>query len=60
LHYLLCNFTGPGGDIVNKISTDRVVTVFPNTQRLSVTLGDGSGSVKLGTVNGDIKIRGKN
>jgi len=52
--------TGPGGDITNHLSKDKVITEFPNTQRLSITLGDGSGSVKLGTVNGDIKIRGKN
>ncbi len=52
--------TGPGGDIVNNISKDKVVKEFPNTQHLSITLGDGSGSVKLGTVNGDIRIKGKN
>ncbi len=52
--------TGPGGNIINNISKDKVVTEFPNTQRLSITLGDGSGSVKLGTVNGDIRITGNN
>jgi len=52
--------TGPGGDITNNLTNDEVTTAFPNTQKLSVTLGDGSGRVKLGTVNGDIKVSRKN
>ena len=50
---------GPGGDISNKLSSDRVEEIFPRQQKLNMSLGDGSGSIKIGTVNGSITLRGK-
>jgi len=51
--------TGPGGNIVNNISDDEVQKDFPSQQRIKMTLGDGSGRIKLETVVGNIKINGK-
>ena len=47
---------GPGGNISNKLTSDDVKDVFPNQQKLSMTLGDGSGQIKIGTVNGTITL----
>ena len=52
--------TGPGGWISNDMSSDEVKNVFPNQQKLIMTLGDGSGRIKIGTVTGGIKLKGKN
>ena len=52
--------SGPGGSIRNSISSDPVEDVFPNQQRLRATLGDGSGQIKAGTVNGSITLKGHN
>ena len=52
--------TGPGGWISNDMSSDEVKNVFPNQQKLMMTLGDGSGRIKIGTVTGGIKLKGKN
>jgi DUF4097 and DUF4098 domain-containing protein YvlB len=51
---------GPGGEISNNLSSDKVKDIFPNQQKLSMTLGDGSGRIKIGTVNGSITLRGDN
>lgn len=48
--------TGPGGDITNLVSDDEVETKFPAMNRLKTTVGDGSGSINLRTVSGDIRI----
>ena len=50
---------GPGGEISNNLSSDKVKEIFPQ-QKLQMTLGDGSGSVKIGTVNGSIVLKGNN
>ncbi|MCP3674806.1 MAG: DUF4097 domain-containing protein [Gammaproteobacteria bacterium] len=52
--------TGPGGDIDNKISDDKVEHIFPNQQKLQMTLGDGSALIKIGTVNGSVTLKGSN
>ncbi len=52
--------TGPGGDINNKISDDEVEDIFPNQQKLQMTLGDGSALIKIGTVNGSVTLKGSN
>ncbi len=49
---------GPGGDIQNGLSSDKVKDIFPNQQKLIMTLGDGSGAIKASTVNGSIKLNG--
>jgi len=51
---------GPGGEISNHMSSDKVRDIFPNQQKLKMTLGDGSGGIKIGTVNGSITLRGSN
>ena len=51
---------GPGGDISNKMSSDEVKDIFPNQQKLNMTLGNGSGKVKIGTINGSIYLKGNN
>ena len=50
--------TGPGGDIVNDLTTDPVEKIFPNQQRLGINVGNGNGKVTISTVNGSIKIKG--
>ena len=49
--------TGPGGDISNGITSDRVKDVFPNQQQLNITVGSGNGRVVLSTVNGSISLK---
>ena len=49
--------TGPGGDITNDLTADRVKDVFPNQQQLNMTVGSGNGKVVLSTVNGSIRLR---
>ena len=51
---------GPGGDITNRMSSDEVRDIFPNQQKLNMTLGDGSGKIKIGTINGSILLKGNN
>ena len=51
--------TGPGGDIKNNLTSDKVKELFPSQQRLEMTLGDGSGSIKIGTVNGSVTLKRK-
>ena len=51
---------GPGGDITNNLSSDEVSDVFPNQQKLNMTLGNGSGKIKIGTINGSILLEGNN
>jgi len=51
---------GPGGGISNRMSSDEVIEVFPNQQKLSMTLGNGSGKIKIGTINGSILLKGSN
>jgi len=51
---------GPGGSISNSMSSDKVQDIFPSQQKLKMTLGDGSGRIKIGTVNGSVKLRGSN
>jgi hypothetical protein len=48
--------TGPGGDIYNDLDDTEPEEVFPASSRLSTTLGDGSGSIRAKTVNGDIRM----
>ncbi|HJN52196.1 MAG: DUF4097 family beta strand repeat-containing protein [Pseudomonadales bacterium] len=48
--------TGPGGDISNHMTADEPEDVFPVQMKLRTTLGDGSGTVTMNTVNGDIKL----
>ncbi len=48
--------TGPGGDITNMVNDDEVETKFPAMNRLNTKVGDGSGSIKIRTVSGDIRI----
>ena len=51
---------GPGGDISNRMSSDEVRDIFPNQQKLNMTLGNGSGKIKIGTINGSILLKGNN
>ena len=51
---------GPGGNIRNNMSDDKVIDVFPHQQKLNMTLGTGSGKMKIGTVNGSITLNGNN
>ncbi len=48
--------TGPGGDIVNGLNDTPPEESFASAYRLSLTLGDGSGSIRAKTVNGDIEL----
>jgi len=52
--------SGPGGSITNGLSSDKVKEIFPNQQKLQMTLGDGSGRIKIYTVSGSIRLSGKN
>lgn len=51
---------GPGGKITNELSSDKVEEIFPNQQKLVMTLGDGSGDIKVGTINGSITLKANN
>jgi DUF4097 and DUF4098 domain-containing protein YvlB len=51
---------GPGGDINNRMSSDEVREIFPNQQKLNMTLGNGSGKIQIGTINGSIYLKGNN
>lgn len=48
--------TGPGGDIVNDLNDDEVVTKFPAMKGLNTEFGNGAGEINLRTVSGDIRI----
>lgn len=48
--------TGPGGDIDNRLSDARVKTSFPAMSGLETTIGDGSSSIVVRTVSGDIRL----
>lgn len=50
--------TGPGGEIINKLTSDEVEKIFPNQAKLNCTVGDGNGKVTLSTLNGTIKLSG--
>jgi DUF4097 and DUF4098 domain-containing protein YvlB len=49
--------TGPGGDISNDMTADEPEDIFPAQMKLQTTLGDGSGSIIISTVTGDINLR---
>jgi hypothetical protein len=51
--------TGPGGDIVNKLDDTAPESLFPAQAKLETTLGDGSGSISISTVTGDIRLEKK-
>lgn len=49
--------TGPGGDISNRMTADKPEEIFPAKMKLLTTLGDGSATVSMRTVTGDITLR---
>ena len=49
--------TGPGGDISNHMTADEPEDVFPSQMKLQTTLGDGSGTISVTTVTGDVSLR---
>jgi len=48
--------TGPGGDISNHLNDDEPEDIFPTQTKLQTTLGDGSGSIRMSTVTGEIRL----
>jgi len=49
--------TGPGGDIVNKYSSDKPTSSFIGSESLKFTSGKGNGTVRMHTVSGSIGLR---
>jgi len=49
--------TGPGGDIVNKYSSDKPTSSFIGSETLKFTVGEGNGTVRMHTVSGTIGLR---
>ncbi|MCF6194184.1 MAG: DUF4097 family beta strand repeat-containing protein [Kangiellaceae bacterium] len=49
--------TGPGGDIVNKYSSDKPTSSFIGSESLKFTSGEGSGTVRMHTVSGSIGLK---
>ncbi len=49
--------TGPGGDIVNRISKHEPSRSFIGSEKLKITLGQGSGQIRMSTVSGEIELR---
>ena len=52
--------TGPGGDIINDLTSDQPEVSFPSQMRLRSTAGAGEGRIKIGTVTGDVSLSKKN
>jgi DUF4097 and DUF4098 domain-containing protein YvlB len=49
--------TGPGGDIVNRISNHEPNRSFIGSEKLKFTLGQGSAQIRMSTVSGEIELR---
>jgi len=49
--------TGPGGDIYNRLSTEKPSDTSRWGQELRFTKGDGDGTVELETMSGTLKVR---
>lgn len=49
--------TGPGGDIINRYSSDNPIQSFIGSKKLITKLGDGSGSIRMSTVSGHISLK---
>lgn len=49
---------GPGGDIDNDMTEDEPRDIFPAQMELKSIAGDGSGSIRIKTVTGDISLSG--
>jgi len=49
--------TGPGGDIVNKITDHEPTKSFIGSENLKFTVGDGSAQIRMSTVSGEIGLR---
>lgn len=52
--------TGPGGDITNKLTKDEPRDVFPAQMVLKTKSGDGSASISVRTVTGDVELNDRN
>lgn len=52
--------TGPGGDIVNRVSKHEPSRSFIGSEKLKFTLGQGSAQIRMSTVSGDIELRPQN
>jgi putative adhesin len=52
--------TGPGGDIVNRISDHEPSRSFIGSEKLKFTLGQGSAQIRMSTVSGEIELRSQN
>jgi DUF4097 and DUF4098 domain-containing protein YvlB len=52
--------TGPGGDITNKLTKDEPRDVFPAQMVLKTKSGDGSASISVRTVTGDVELSDRN
>ncbi len=52
--------TGPGGDIVNRLSKDQPNETFIGSEKLKFTLGQGSAQIRMSTVSGELELRKKN
>lgn len=49
--------TGPGGNVLNRYSSDKPTQSFIGSERLEIKLGEGAGSVRMSTVSGSIGLR---
>lgn len=49
--------TGPGGDVINKYSDDKVTSSFIGSEKLKFTAGNGEGLIRMSTVSGEIGLK---
>jgi hypothetical protein len=50
--------TGPGGEIDNELTDEEPRSLLPGSMELLTTMGDGSGSIRINTVSGEIRLDG--
>lgn len=51
--------TGPGGEIDNELTDEEPRSMLPGSMELQTIMGDGSGSIRINTVSGEIRLDGQ-
>ncbi|MBV1909866.1 MAG: DUF4097 domain-containing protein [Kangiellaceae bacterium] len=51
--------TGPGGDIVNRLTKHEPTRSFIGSENLKFTVGDGEAQIRMSTVSGEIGLRSR-
>ena len=51
--------TGPGGEIINKLTSHEATRSFIGSERLKFSVGEGSARIRMSTVSGEIGLRSK-